>query len=86
MLLNAQHVKLLLRAVPPHRRPPGLQARRRRRRALLTRDSYHLLGGGDAYDDLGAEHSDRLRPKRLKHSLVPRLRNMGYKVTLEPAA
>ena len=29
---------------------------------------------------------DRPRPERLKHNLVSRLQNMGYKFTLEPAA
>jgi transposase len=69
-----------------------IAARRGRKRAAIAVahsqlvTAYHLLGGADAYHDLGAEHFDRLRPERLKHSLVSRLQNMGYKVTLEPAA
>jgi transposase len=68
-----------------------IAARRGRKRAAIAVAHsqlvtiYHLLGGAD-YHDLGAEHFDRLRPERLKHNLVSRLQNMGYKVTLEPAA
>jgi transposase len=67
-------------------------ARRGRKRAAIAVahsqlvTAYHLLGGAAAYHDLGAEYFDRLRPDRMKRNLVSRLQNMGYKVTLEPAA
>lgn len=53
--------------------------------SLLT-TIYHLLQTGQAYQDLGPDHFDRLKPERLKRYLVRRLERLGYKVILDSAA
>jgi transposase len=70
-----------------------IAARRGRKRAVIAVAHsqivaiYHLLDGAE-YQDLGADHFDKLAPDRLKRNLVARLEHLGYKVTLEekPAA
>lgn len=50
---------------------------------------YFILRDDVPYQDLGADHLDRLTPARLTRSLVKRLERLGYNVTLkalEPAA
>ena len=66
-----------------------LAARRGRKRALvavahsLLTVAYHLLRLGVAYEDLGGDYFDRVKPERQARSLVNRLQRLGYKVRLE---
>lgn len=70
-----------------------IAARRGRKRAAIAVAHsqlvtiYHLLRGSE-YEDLGADHFDKLAPERLKRNPVARLEHLGYKVNLEemPAA
>ncbi len=50
--------------------------------------AYHILRDGTLYQDLGADHFDRLRPDRLKRYYIRRLQDLGYEVALvdDPAA
>ncbi len=50
--------------------------------------AYHILHNGTSYQDLGADHFDRLRPDRLKRYYVRRLQALGYEVAVaqKPAA
>jgi transposase len=69
-----------------------LAARRGRKRAIvavahsLLTVAYHLLRDGVAFEDLGGDYFDRVRPERQARSLVNRLQKLGYKVTLESDA
>ncbi len=47
---------------------------------------YHVLKNGTLYEDLGADHFDRLAPERHARYHLRRLTALGYQVTLEPAA
>lgn len=64
--------------------------RRGKRRAIVAVShsllvaSYHMLATGLPYNDLGADHFDRLQPERLTRYHVSKLRSLGYKVTLAP--
>ena len=66
-----------------------LAARRGRKRALLAVGHtllvifYHLLKSDEEYQDLGAEHFDRMDPERLRRYLVKRLEQLGYQVDLK---
>ena len=47
---------------------------------------YHLLSNDDeVYQDLGVHYFDESRRERVERGLVQRLKDLGYKVTLEPA-
>ena len=67
-----------------------LAARRGKKRALVALGHtllvivYHILRDGAVYQELGADHFDRLEPERLTQHLVKRLERLGHKVTLEP--
>jgi transposase len=67
-----------------------LAARRGRKRAIVAVGhsllviGYHLQKNGCFYQDLGADHFDRLNSVGLRRYLVKRLESMGHKVTLEP--
>lgn len=67
-----------------------LAGRRGKKRAIvavahsLLIAAYHVLRNGIPYQDLGAEHFDRLNPTQLTRHLVKRLERLGHKVTLEP--
>jgi transposase len=43
---------------------------------------YHMLKSDEEYQDLGAEHFDRMDPERLRRYLVKRLEQLGYQVDL----
>jgi transposase len=66
-----------------------ISARRGRKRAIvavahsLLTVAYHLLRDGVAFEDLGGDYFDRVRPERQARSLVSRLQKLGYKVTLD---
>ena len=47
---------------------------------------YHVLKNGTLYEDLGADHFDRRAPERHARYHVRRLVELGFSVTLEPAA
>lgn len=47
---------------------------------------YHVLRKRQPYQELGADHFDRLGPERLTRQLTKRLESLGYKVTLEAKA
>jgi transposase len=48
--------------------------------------AYYIIKDGDEYKDLGANHFDERRSDIITRQLVRRLRKLGHKVTLEPAA
>jgi transposase len=68
-----------------------LAGRRGKKRAIVAVSHslliavYHVLRDGVAYQDLGADHFDRLKPTQLTRYFVKRLERLGHKVTLEPA-
>ena len=45
---------------------------------------YHLLQTAVVYQDLGADHFDKLKPEQYRRYLVKRLESLGYQVTLTP--
>jgi transposase len=48
---------------------------------------WHLLATGETYNDLGADYFDKRRdPDRQRRRLVDQLEQLGFTVTLEPAA
>jgi transposase len=47
---------------------------------------YHMLKDGTCYEDLGAAHFDRRRPKDQARRLVKRLADLGFSVELKPVA
>ena len=67
-----------------------LAARRGKKRAIVAVShslliaTYHVLRDGVPYQDLGAQHFDRLTLPQLTRHLVKRLEHLGHKVTLEP--
>jgi transposase len=69
-----------------------LAARRGARKATVALGhallviAYHLLKDGTVYRDLGTTHFDDRDRAAVKRRLVHRLQDLGYKVTLEPAA
>ena len=48
--------------------------------------AYHMLRDGRPYDDLGPDHFDRMDAARIQRHHVQRLQQLGYTVTLTPAA
>jgi transposase len=68
-----------------------LAGRRGKKRAIVAVSHslliavYHVLRDGVPYQDLGADHFDRLKPTQLTRYFVKRLERLGHKVTLEPA-
>jgi transposase len=48
---------------------------------------WHLLSTGEVYTDLGEDYfTARQDPERRAHRLVAQLEELGFTVTLEPAA
>jgi transposase len=47
---------------------------------------WELLKHGQAYQDLGRDHFDKINQDRVKHQLVKRLERLGYEVTLKKDA
>jgi hypothetical protein len=45
---------------------------------------YHILKDGCTYNELGADHYDKINPDMIKRQMARRLTSMGYSVTLEP--
>jgi transposase len=68
-----------------------LAGRRGQKRAIVAVShslliaAYHVLRDRVPYQELGAQHFDRLNPKQLTRYLVKRLERLGHKVTLEQA-
>jgi transposase len=68
-----------------------LASRRGKKRAIVAVSHslliavYHVLRDHVPYQDLGADHFDRLKPTQLTRYFVKRLERLGHKVTLEPA-
>jgi transposase len=48
--------------------------------------AFHLLRDGTTYRDLGSTYFDQLDRQHVERRLVHRLRDLGYRVTLEPLA
>lgn len=48
--------------------------------------AWHILAGAQPYRELGPHHFDRLASDRLRRHYVQRLRQLGFRVALEPAA
>lgn len=69
-----------------------LRARRGSKKAILAiaadmlRAAYFILKREVPYQDLGADFYDRLDHSKATISLVKRLRNLGYDVSLSPAS
>ena len=69
-----------------------LKARRGHKRALIAiahamlTTIWHLLSRASDYVDLGPTHAHAPDPRRLTRHLVQRLQQLGYSVTLAPAA
>jgi len=67
-----------------------IAARRGKKRAIvavahsLLVSFYHMLKNGIAYQELGAEHFDKLNQTRTIDRLTARIASLGYKVSLEP--
>jgi len=67
-----------------------LAGRRGKKRAIIAVAhsiliiAHEMLKNGECYRELGAEYLDRAQGERLKRSLVRRLSNLGYQVTLTP--
>jgi len=47
---------------------------------------YYVLTRGVPYEDIGADHFDRLRPEQQARYHARRLAELGFDVTLEPIA
>lgn len=64
--------------------------RRGKKRALIAVareilvSIYHILKEGCTYNELGADHYDKINPDMIKRQMVRRLTSMGYSVSLEP--
>lgn len=54
--------------------------------ASILTAAYHMLKTGVEYNDLGADHFNRVDKDRQVSKLVNRLTNLGYAVELRPAA
>ena len=69
-----------------------LAGRRGKKRAIVALGHtmlvmmYHMLRGGEDYQELGHDYLDKLQPHRLTRSLVKRLESLGHEVTLTPGA
>ena len=69
-----------------------LASRRGKKRAIVAVahsilvSTFHMLKNGVAYEDLGAEHFDRLTKSRTLERLTARIVSLGYNITLEPIA
>jgi transposase len=48
--------------------------------------AYHMIDRGTRFQELGADYFDRRNPERVRDRLVERLKKLGYRVNLEPAA
>jgi transposase len=64
-----------------------IAARRGKKRAIVAvahamlKIIYHMLTKGTTYQELGADHFDKLNPKRTANRLIKRLEQLGYAVT-----
>lgn len=47
---------------------------------------WHMLTSGQSFNDLGADHYDRLNPERARNSALRKLRDLGYEVVITPVA
>jgi len=69
-----------------------LKARRGAKRAIvavahaMVVTIYHMLSKGTPYEDLGADHHDKLNKEKLIKRLSHRLGRLGYDVALTPTA
>jgi len=69
-----------------------IKARRGHKRAVIAiahamlTTMWHLLSRSSEYADLGLVHPHQNNPQRLTHHLVKRLEQLGYSVSLTPAA
>lgn len=69
-----------------------IKARRGGKKALVAvaasilTAAYHVLRDGTQYRDLGADYFDNLNHTKLANRFVRRLKDLGYNVTLQPAA
>jgi transposase len=69
-----------------------LAARRGKKRGIigvahgLLQIAFYILRDGKCYRELGADYFDRHHPNRTKHYLVKRLEQLGFQLSLVPAA
>jgi transposase len=54
--------------------------------ASILTAAYHILRDDVDFAELGPEHLQRRNPEKAARSLVRRLKSLGFKVTVEPAA
>jgi transposase len=47
--------------------------------------AWHIIQDGQAYEELGGNHYDRLHPDRCAHRLIKRLQQLGFQVTVHQA-
>ncbi|WP_454293426.1 IS110 family transposase [Salana multivorans] len=76
--LGARHRRLT-------RRRGALRANVATQHALLV-IAWNMLTNGTLYEDLGTDYHDRRHPQQARNRAIRQLQELGYKVTLEPAA
>ncbi|WP_454301181.1 IS110 family transposase [Salana multivorans] len=76
--LGARHRRLT-------RRRGALRANVATQHALLV-IAWNMLTNGTLYEDLGTDYHDRRHPQKARNRAIRQLQELGYKVTLEPAA
>ena len=76
--LGARHRRLT-------RRRGALRANVATQHALLV-IAWNMLTNGTLYEDLGTDYHDRRHPQQTRNRAIRQLQELGYKVTLEPAA
>ncbi|WP_454294300.1 IS110 family transposase [Salana multivorans] len=76
--LGARHRRLA-------RRRGALRANVATQHALLV-IAWNMLTNGTLYEDLGTDYHDRRHPQQPRNRAIRQLQDLGYKVTLEPAA
>lgn len=76
--LGARHRRLT-------RRRGALRANVATQHALLV-IAWNMLTNGTLYEDLGTDYHDRRHPQQTRNRAIRQLQDLGYKVTLEPAA
>ncbi len=54
--------------------------------ASLLVAAYHVIRDGTEYIELGPDHLDRRNKDRLAHRFMKRLKELGYEITVKPAA
>jgi transposase len=89
-LVQAAHAAARMRQTYLSAQYHRLAARRGRNRAILAVAhsilviAYRLIERDEAYQELGADHFDRVQPQRTARRLTERLEQLGFEVALSP--